>query len=248
MTAQISRGGSAAAADSAGEIRLYTLAWACHDSSVRSNSHSAYCDFRENANGAFSLGDSEHRKLLIKLLNRWRCRLTNRKRLSERLRMWGKKNASVLMSFRRGLLHLDEGGFRRAATLYDTLRKAGGKGFRAAATAKTLFAINPEVFPPWDRAIRAYYIPKGTDDGAGYAKYMRLVKCRLEGLVKDARRFKVRPGMIAASIGHPYPQYVTLVKLVDEFMWVTVPRPAGKSARWCAPPVEQLRGWLRWSP
>ena len=239
----------AAATDSADAIRLYSLAWACHDFDVRSNHDSAYWDFRRNRTGAFSLSDEEHRERLIKLLNRWRCRLTDKKRLSERLHTWGKnkRNASSLRSFRTGLLHVDEKRFRHVAKLYDRLKVVGGEHFGAAATAKTLFAINPAVFPPWDEAIRA---DRGvTDDGAGYVEYMRWVKRQLTCLTENAAHFGIRPRLIAQRIGHPHPQCVTLVKLVDEYMWATVIRPSkDRSAkRWCAPRAEKLREWLRWS-
>jgi hypothetical protein len=250
MTARMPIDERTATTDSMDAISLYSLAWACHDYAVLWNHDSAYWYFRKHREGAFSLCEEEHRKGLTELLNRWRCRLPVTGLLSERLHAWGNKNAPVLGSFRTNLLHLDKSGFSHAGKLYDTLkdtvRDAGVKRFGATATAKTLFAINPAVFPPWDDAIRADR--SVTDDGAGYVDYMQCVKCQLARLVEDAAGFNIRPRLIAYRISHPHPQYVTLVRLVDEWIWMTVPRRSKDKStrRWCAPPPKRLRVWLRW--
>jgi hypothetical protein len=88
--------------------------------------------------------------------------------------------------------------------------------FGDTAAAKLLFALRPQVFPPWDESIRlAFGRPGGAD---AYARLLRLSAAALDGL---AARLAVGVSDLPESLGRPGS---SPPKLVDEFLFVRITR------------------------
>jgi hypothetical protein len=86
--------------------------------------------------------------------------------------------------------------------------------FGDTAAAKAMFAIRPQVYLPWDAAIRhTLGWPGG---GAAYARLLRLAAAALDGL---AGRLAVPVGDLPQLLGRPGS---SPPKLVDEFLWIRV--------------------------
>jgi hypothetical protein len=120
---------------------------------------------------------------------------------------------------------LGEADLVSAGLAYDALRAAPAarrsvKGtdvdvaFGDTATAKLLFAVRPQVFPPWDEAIRlAFGKPGGS---AAYVRLLRLSATALDGL---ARRLAVSVSELPEILGRPES---TPPKIVDEFLLIRI--------------------------
>lgn len=88
--------------------------------------------------------------------------------------------------------------------------------FGDTAAAKLLFALRPQVFPPWDEAIRlAFGRPGGAD---AYVRMLRLSAAALDGL---AARLDVPVSNLPQVLGRPGS---SPPKLVDEFLLMRITR------------------------
>ena len=178
--------------------------------------------------GRVDLGAEAHRVAAIEWLRAWGCRHLRRAdtpRTAEALRAWWAAWGAQLPSGQATLTGLDEAALMSAGRAYDALRTApaaarGVKGgavavaFGDTATAKLMFAIRPQVFPPWDEPIRlAFGKPGG---GAGYVRLLRLSAAALDGL---AQRMGVPVSDLPEILGRPGS---SPPKLVDEFLWVRI--------------------------
>jgi hypothetical protein len=90
------------------------------------------------------------------------------------------------------------------------------------AAAKTLFALRPAVFPPWDEPIRLAFAASAFS-GDSYASFLELAADALQGA---ARRFEVEVGSLPDLLGRPSS---TPAKVVDEYLWMRITRNLGPS-------------------
>jgi hypothetical protein len=191
---------------------------------------------RDATGGRVDLGVEAHRAAAIEWLRAWGCRHLRRAdtaRTAEALRTWWAAWGGGFPPEQATLTGLDEATLTSAGRAYDALRTvpaarrraAGGEvdvAFGDTATAKLMFALRPQVFPPWDEPIRlAFGKPGG---GAAYVRLLRLSAAALDGL---ARRLGVPVGELPEVLGRPGS---TPPKLVDEFLWMKV-RDAGTPRR-----------------
>jgi hypothetical protein len=95
--------------------------------------------------------------------------------------------------------------------------------FGDTAAAKTLFALRPRAFPPWDEPIRLAFGARAFD-GSSYAMFLRSAAAALEGA---ARRLGVGVGDLPKLLGRPSS---TPAKIVDEYLWMRVTRELGPPA------------------
>jgi hypothetical protein len=142
------------------------------------------------------LNDAAHRLAAITWLRAWGCRHLRRAdtpRTDEALRTWWTTWNGYLPSGQATLTSLVEADLVSAGQAYDALRAAPAarrsvKGtdvdvaFGDTATAKLLFAIRPQVFPPWDEAIRLAFGKPG-----GSAAYVRLLRLSGQRAAGDPR-------------------------------------------------------------
>jgi hypothetical protein len=178
--------------------------------------------------GRVDLQVEAHRVAAITWLRAWGCRHLRRAdtaRTAEALRAWWAAWGARLPGGLATLTGLDETGLTSAGQAYDALRGAPAASrsvqgrdvdvaFGDTATAKLMFAIRPQVFPPWDEQIRlAFGKPGG---GAAYVRLLRLSAAALDGL---AGRLAAPVGDLPALLGRPES---TPPKLVDEFLLIRI--------------------------
>jgi hypothetical protein len=181
---------------------------------------------RDATGGRVDLGVEAHRVAAIEWLRAWGCRHLRRAdtpRTAEALRAWWAVWGAQFPPDQATLTGLDEAALTSAGRAYDALRTMPAAARRAkggdvqvafgdTATAKLMFAIRPQVFPPWDEPIRlAFGKPGG---GAAYVRLLRLSAAALDGL---AQRLGAPVSELPEILGRPGS---TPPKLVDEFLWV----------------------------
>jgi hypothetical protein len=108
--------------------------------------------------------------------------------------------------------HLSEAvaGERRLAT------RDGRVSFGPTATAKTMYALRPNVCAPWDDPIRRGLGMGGND--AAYRAYLQLIAL---ALTKTADRASVAMQDLSALVGRPES---SPPKLIDEYLWMRITR------------------------
>lgn len=107
--------------------------------------------------------------------------------------------------------------------------------FGPTGTAKILFALRPHCFPPWDKAIADWLRKaKGIDS---YSQFVVHVRDTLDSLANLCRVKGFALKELPSRIGRPDS---TLVKLIDEYYWVTITR------KWKSPDRKTLSLWLDW--
>jgi hypothetical protein len=184
----------------------------------------------EATGGQVDLAIPAHRAAAITWLRAWGCRHLRRAdtpRTSEALRAWWAAWGARLPGGQQTLTGLSGAEMITAGQAYAALRarpaarrSVQGRdvdvAFGDTATAKLLFAIRPQVFPPWDEAIRlAFGRPGGGD---AYVRLLRLSAAALDGL---ARRLAVPVGGLPEVLGRPGS---SPPKLVDEYLLIRITR------------------------
>jgi len=123
------------------------------------------------------------------------------------------------------------------------IRLAGTRTLRNGSTsdvaygpvgaAKTLFALRPNLCPPWDDFALSRL---GLDrSAASYGKYLWLVLSKLQAVASQAG---VEVSELPALVGRAES---TPPKLIDEYYWVTITRG------FVPPTREDLAKWLAWA-
>jgi hypothetical protein len=183
---------------------------------------------RAATGGQVDLSDEAHRLAAITWLRAWGCRHLRRADTpltDEALRTWWTTWNGSLPGDQATLTGLAEADLVSAGRAYDALRAAPAArrsvqgsdldvAFGDTATAKLLFAIRPQVFPPWDAMIRlAFGKPGGS---AAYLRMLRLSAAALDGL---AARLAAGVGELPEILGRPES---TPPKIVDEFLLVRI--------------------------
>lgn len=182
----------------------------------------------ETTGGHLNLASEAHRIAAITWLRAWGCRHLRRadtSRTSEALRTWWNDWGQRLPGEHETLTGLGEAELVLAEHAYDALRATPSArrtvrgheldvAFGDTATAKLMFALRPQAFPPWDEAIRlAFGRPGG---GAAYVRMLRLSATALNGL---ARRLAVPVGDLPEVLGRPGS---SPPKLIDEYLLIRI--------------------------
>lgn len=180
--------------------------------------------------GHVDLAVEEHRIAAISWLRSWGCRHLRRAdtpKTSDALRTWWEDWGAQLPGDHETLTGLGEADLALAGRAYGALRAAPAasrsvKGrdldvaFGDTASAKLMFAVRPQVFPPWDEAIRlAFGRPGGAE---AYVRLLRLSAAALGGL---AARLAVGVSDLPEVLGRPGS---SPPKLVDEFLLIRIMR------------------------
>jgi hypothetical protein len=170
------------------------------------------------------LGRIETALAILQLLNKWKCRLreVDFDTTARELANWQDACGKFLPPNSISLLEMKETDLERAALAYADLfnRKADRRRrFQATATAKTLFFLRPNAFPPWDEAIR-----DGLNYDGGSESYLRFLKESQIQLLELKKSCEAAGVDVAQVPGIIYRPASTLAKLVDEYNWVTITR------------------------
>jgi hypothetical protein len=192
--------------------------------------------------------DARHRAALLVWLNSWGCRQFAKEyhfMASASLATWATEWLPRLQGRDVHLTDLSRSDIALWARAYDALRncraslkqRATGPAFDVTfgptGAAKTLFALRPNIIPPWDDPIRA---ARGWGlDAAAFATYLTDTADQLRGLAAEAG---VQVPELPALVGRPHS---SPPKLIDEYNWVVL-------TRGCLPPTaDELAQWSRWA-
>ncbi|HZJ03291.1 MAG TPA: hypothetical protein VFE20_06385 [Thermoleophilia bacterium] len=95
----------------------------------------------------------------------------------------------------------------------------GSRSLGATATSKTLFALQPQVFMPWDGAMRESFDCDGS--GESYVRFLKLIREDLLRLEREARRHDLSLPDLPTFFDQPGR---TPIDLVNQYYWVTITR------------------------
>lgn len=223
-------------------MKLYNLAYACR--LYRGQFDRAYEQMLADLGGNPDLASQAQRDSLMRFLNDWRCRIPEKNFpiLKERLREWATHWIPQLPAASRDIRSLSESERARIGNVYEALLSLGaGLNFQDTAAAKTLHALRPHALPIWDAAIKDWFISKPglstRTSGQTYSDFVHHVREEISELEEDLARLghslSEVPQLVHGSGG-------SLVKLVDEYYWVTV------TDSHVIPTRAELEEWLRW--
>ena len=230
-------------------MKLSELAFACYVYAKMDEDDSSYSRFLAATNNTPDLGLVGHRTALLKWLNAWGCRqfaVEYHRSASEEIRRWHERWGHQLFPATKPLLDLDDEELRLTDAAYtDLTERTASKRKRASGNAytvkvgptgasKILFAIRPQALPPWDEPVREHLRDYGVKS---YVDYLARVMSELAELADACSQNGLALSDLPRVLGQPY---ASLVKLVDEYYWVTI-------SRRCPPPeADVLAHWSAW--
>lgn len=225
-------------------MTLYELAYACRLYSGVAGFDEAYVDMRRELGDEPDLASPVQRQALMKFLNDWRCRISERNfdSLKSLLQGWAAVWIPQLPAPDRDIRELTPPERHTVGGAYQALLRLGaGLRFSHTAAAKTLHALRPQVLPIWDSEIKhAFSVdprPTPVSSEQLYPAFIEHVAGQLSELERDAQRFHLSLRDVPRTIER---DQNSLVKLVDEHAWVTI--TLGHQI----PNRGRLELWLRW--
>lgn len=231
-------------------ITLGRLAFACYLFESMAGYDESYDDFRSQVGKELDLSDRASGRALLHWLNHWGCRhlaTGSHEMASEALADWHDRNRDQLPETRSRLVSLSDKELDSVARLFDGLSElvVARRGYAddaqdvtlaPTATAKTLFALRPHVFVPWDVAMRRAFGHDGS--GKSYVAYLREVRAKLREIEDQCRSFDIALDDLPVELGR---RGSSAAQLIDEYHWITVTRAVKP------PEPKTLREWLTWS-
>ena len=194
--------------------------------------------------GSIDLTNPAHRLSLMEWLNDWGCRHLSKDQhhvASNSISNWYQVDGASLFTNEKPLWDLGNHELEVAAHAYGSLKdKTGARRVRGGkklevhigetAASKILFAIRPKALMPWDEAMRISFECDGSPES--YSSYLRIIRnlishigvlCRNKGFqIDDLPQKLTRPNS-------------TVLALVNEYIWVTVPRKTRKKVELPSP-------------
>lgn len=227
-------------------MRLYDFAHACWLYPQITDYDSSVNRFFATVDHALDPFDPSHQEALFSLLNDMGCRqfaLRDQPTVAgPSLVAWARKWLPSMPGRSVGLHQMPKGTLGLVAQGYEDLTNAlasqrgkltSGRAIQvrygATGAAKTLFALRPKVFPPWDEPIRRKL---GFGAGANeFERYLAMVRDQLTGLAVEAH---CTVAQLPKAVGRPDS---SPVKLMDEYNWVALTRDHKP------PSSDQLHRW-----
>lgn len=230
-------------------MKLYELAFACHIYNQMTNYDQSYLDLIRAAGGKVNLDLPGHRIALLEWLNKWGCRQFAKEYhdlASEQIARWYRKSQSSLPEPGKPLQELSDAELSSACHAYGDLvqrlacRRSKGEQDIAVTVgptgaAKILFALRPEALVPWDEAIRQHMNLDGSLPS--YRTYLTVIRAHIDELAEACAWGGHTLADLPGLVGRPG---FTLVKLIDEYHWVTI------SQRCHPPTTETIAQWAIW--
>jgi hypothetical protein len=223
-------------------ISLGDLAFACYLYDLMTDFGNSLGEFRLRVNGNPDLDELDHRQALLTWLNAWGCRiaLDSHVLLSNKLAAWYKTAIGRLPDPTDRLVTMDGRALDKFEKLFDQLSGLrahdGGRRLGPTAASKTLFALRPHVFVPWDEAIRHEFAADGS--GASYVRFLQVIRNDLKHVAQQCLQQSIDPEELPGRLGRPES---TAPQLVGEYYWITATK------RVKPPNPETVREWLAWS-
>ncbi|RZT06254.1 hypothetical protein SAMN05216319_4519 [Duganella sp. CF402] len=180
------------------------------------------------------LNTKEQVVALLAWLRSWGCRQfkkADEEKTIESFTQWYTQHELSLPSTDESLLDYDLEKNRRAISeLFDALaqkqaaRKLGrNRDFDVSVgpvgAAKTLFALRPNLFSPWDTPI--YEGLNLKNDGAGYTDYLFKIQNELMDLQSQLLTSGEEWSSLPKLLGKRHRAYP---KMIDEYFWITITR------------------------
>ena len=188
-----------------------------------------YEQFRQSTEGSPDLCKQEHRKALLEFLNKYGCRHINKdshkKIAPNKIFGWYKEYRGKLPKEEEKLWELEDEKLESFDKLHSTLSKLVVARRRdkvevhmgPVGAAKMLFAIRPNVFPPWDNAIWKELKKKYSVEF--YADYLKHVKKNVLELKEICKKEGFNLTALPKKVKRPKS---TVAKLIDEYYWITI--------------------------
>lgn len=231
-------------------MKLLDLSFACYVYAGMSDYDSFYNRLRTETLPQIDLSLQNHQISLLKWLNDWGCRQFSKDYhalAANEISSWYNSFSprffsppKMLHSLSNDELNFVEEAFgdlmHRTASMRKTRNKQTSRiQIGPTGAAKILFAIRPNAMVPWDIPIRSNH---GLDGSAiSYRSFLITVRDHLIELKAECEKYGMNFEDLPALLGRPGS---SLVKLVDEFFWVTITRK-------CMPPSESLlEQWIEW--
>lgn len=233
-------------------MKLSELAFACYIYSHITDYDNSYRRLLNETRPQLNLESEQHLRAMLRWLNEWGCRQFA-KEYHDRLavptiREWYKNFGHCLPPADRTLLSLTDKEFASVEQAYTELasRPASFRklqnGHNAevkigpTGAAKILFALRPGALAPWDEPVRKEFCLD--ESASSYRRYLQeIVIGQLEELIADCKRRQIDIANVPTLLGRP--DY-SVVKLVDEFFWVTISRKCPM------PGAVVLKQWVSW--
>jgi len=200
--------------------------------------------------GSIDLTNSEHRLSLMEWLNDWGCRHLSEDQhdvASNSILNWYLAHGASLFTNEKPLWDLGDNELEMAAHAYGSLKdKTGARRVRGGkklevhigetAASKILFAIRPKALMPWDEAMRISFECDGSPESySSYLKKIRNITSHIGTLCRN-KGFQIDE--LPKELGRPNS---TVLALVNEYIWVTVPRKTRKKVE--LPSSRTLARW-----
>lgn len=210
-----------------------------------------YEQFQQATEGPPDLCKQKHRTEILKFLNNYGCRHVakdfHEKIASKEIAPWYKEYCGKLPKEEERLWKFEDEKLESFNELHSTLsklvvayRKDGVKVHKhkvrmgPVGAAKMLFAIRPNVFPPWDNAILKKL--KDSYSVESYADYLKHVKKNVLELKEICKKEGFNLTALLKKVKRPKS---TVVKLIDEYYWITITKGFE---------VEEIVGcWNKWT-
>ncbi len=231
-------------------MKLRELSFASYVYAGMSDYDSSYKRFRSETSPQIDLSIPKHQISLLRWLNDWGCRQFSKDHhalAANEISLWYNSFSTRFFSTQKMLLSLsnDELNFVQEAfgdLMHRTasMRKTGNTqtsriGIGPTGAAKILFALRPNAMVPWDIPIRSDHKLDGS--AQSYRSFLITVRDHLFELKSECEKHGIQFENLPVLLGRPES---SLVKLVDEFFWVTITRK-------CIPPSDSLlRFWNEW--
>jgi hypothetical protein len=230
-------------------VKLFDLAYACRIFQGEfDDSYKRMCeglgpnpDLKPNPDSA-SKQPVDH---LLQFLNDWGCRIPEKHfpALKDCLLQWASQRIIQLPEMNRDIRFLNETERLAIGDAYDALLKAGRDfHFWGTATAKTLHAVRRNTLPMWDARIRDSFIDGRREfaaysGGQIYSEFIRYVGEQISELEQEVIGLGYSLSEVPQLVDR---RNVSLVKLVDEYYWITI------TEGHISPNRDELERWLRW--
>lgn len=230
-------------------MHLFELAYCCRLYGQLTTYDSSLSALRKAVGPQLNPANPDHRAALFQWLNAWGCRQFAKEHhattASHSLTAWANHWAARLPGPATQLTDVSPSEVAMCVAAYAALRDSiastrllpGGRKssvtYGPTGAAKTLFALRPNLVPPWDDQIRDEL---KLDGGvASFGVHLTSVATQLRALAKEAA---VKVPALPALIGRPKS---SPPKLIDEFNWVVIT----KGLR--PPAVADLEQWNTWA-
>lgn len=227
-------------------MRLFELAYACRVYGHFTGYDDQLLTFRRAVAPGLDPLRPDHRAALFHWLNDWGCRQFalshHASTAADSIVRWANTWLPRLPGPAARLEELNATELDACAQAYAALsvEPASLRGpnswlvrFGPTGSAKTLFALRPNLVAPWDDPIRVRLRLDG--DAAGFRRYLRDVLALLRELADEAA---VPVADLPTLVNRPYS---SPPKLIDEYNWVVITRD-------CRPPSRaEIAQWLRWA-